>query len=63
MINRLEDVDDDVLEDVDDDNVLEDTDNVDVGVRCNFYVCRRRRRERKPHQSVKFVRSFVVASY
>ena len=61
MINCLEDVDVDVLEDVDDGNVLEDTDNVDVGVRCNFYVCRRRRcRERKPRQSVKFVRSFVV---
>ena len=61
MINCLEDVDVDVLEDVDG-NGLEDVDNVDnlVGVRCNFYVCRRRRRERKTRQSVNFVRSFVV---
>ena len=62
MINCLEDVGVDVLEGVDDGNVLEDTDNVDVGVRCNSYVCRRRCRRGRKHvsRSVKFVRSFVV---
>lgn len=57
-LEDLNDVDEDVLEHVNG-NVLEDADNVDVGVGRNFYVFRRHRRERKPRQSIKFVRSFV----
>ena len=48
MMNGLEDVDDDVLEGVD--NL-----NIDVGVRCKFYMCCRRHCKCKPRPSVRSV--------
>ena len=61
-MNSLECVNGDPEDDLEDinDNFLENIDNVDVGMRYTFYICRRRRRVRKPRQSIKFVCSFVV---